>query len=71
MKPPPHDPFRCLDDPAVTAGKIAPRELLPGGRLIPAGEQYWMLEWPSERRPNWFRRFWAWALLGGRWKRVD
>jgi hypothetical protein len=61
----PKDKFRTLDDPM-------PKEEL---RVTAAGElrfvARWMLRTVAPERPNAWRRFWAWALTGCRWERIE
>ena len=58
--------MRCLDDPPPSVGPY-PVQPLPAEQLhlhrLPVG--FWKSD--LTRRPNAWRRFWTWALLGWRW----
>ena len=59
--------FRTLDDPELPPS-VGPYPVQP----LPAERQQWKIpagHWRSDlsRRPNAWRRFWTWALLGWRW----
>ena len=56
----PKDKFRTLDD-APWAWQPPPMPRAP----------CWMLRTVADERPNAWRRFWAWALLGRRWERIE
>jgi hypothetical protein len=74
------DPFRTLDDPepAVTSSALDPQSIKKSqiqAGSISSGAYYadglragvCRMELPAGR-PNWWRRFWAWALLGWKWE---
>jgi hypothetical protein len=73
------DPFRTLDDPeppklpdltdfasmSVRADRITSGIIIADSVTGIRSAGYWVL---PDKRPNWWRRFWAWALLGWKWK---
>jgi len=68
----PKDPFRTLDDPEPGKGPIteawiqslSAREI-SGDRIVTPGWRQ------PPGRPNPWRRFWAWALLGVTWEKME
>lgn len=57
--------FRTLDELPPSAGPypVQPLPMQPQLYRLPAG--FWKSD--LSRRPNAWRRFWTWALLGWRW----
>jgi hypothetical protein len=66
------DPFRYATGPPVsgpdTLTFIQYPKLLARLRINPRGGGQTLTIDSTIRRPNWFRRFWYWALLGWTWK---
>lgn len=55
--------FRTLDDPPAGPYPVTPHHDYKQTYRMPAG--HWRVD--LSHRPNAWRRFWAWALLGYRW----
>jgi hypothetical protein len=65
MRKPKDNPFRTLDDPEPRGIPAQEPDWMP-----PSGA-CWMLRTIANERPNAWRRFWAWALTGCKWERIE